>query len=47
MMLYHFLYHIYVSFLTFSLYYDINSFDFFEVKLLNSHIFMSYVDART
>ena len=22
-------------------------FDFLEVKLLNSHIFMSYVDART
>ena len=35
------------SFLTFLLYYETNPFDLLEVKWLNSHIFMSYVDART
>ena len=37
----------YASFITFSLYYEANPFNFLEVKWLNSHIFMIYVDTRT
>ena len=35
------------DFLHFACIIRLNSLDFLEVKLLNSHIFMSYVDART